>query len=77
MSTYETAEDYIRGEYGEELPIIRAILDRFKPQFRATEKRAEHDEILDRLTLQIVGYYTGCLTEEGAPRVGRRLRSGA
>lgn len=69
---YQSAGDYIRGEYGDELPIIRAILDRFKPRFLGMTSVEERDETLDKLAMQIVGYYTGCLTPSGLPRVGRR-----
>ena len=63
---YETTEDYIRGEYGEELPIVRAILERSKPRFLgAGGSREERDAVLDRLTMEIVGYYTGCLGPDG------------
>lgn len=59
---YQTAEDYVRGEYGEELPIIRSILTEYIPE----------DEVLDLLAMRIVGYYTGCLREDGSPRVSTR-----
>ena len=71
--SYETVDDYIRGEYGEELPIVRAILNRFKPRFLGITSIEERGATLDRLALEIVGYYTGCLSPGGAPR-GRRPR---
>lgn len=73
--TYQSSDDYIRSEYGEELPIIRTILDRFKPRFLGIASIEERDATLDKLALEIVGYYTGCLTPSGLPRVaGRGIR---
>lgn len=71
MRFYETAEDYIHGEYGGEVGIVVGILERLLP----SEMSAIGQERRNRVALEIAGYYTGCLGADGKWRRGRPVRS--
>lgn len=64
---YQTTEDYIEGEYGGAVEDVRAIIDRF-----LDEGDAGGVQDTEGLALDIAGYFTGCLTVDGSPRVKRR-----
>jgi hypothetical protein len=60
--SYASTEDYIRGEYGGELDSMRVVLHR-------------HGVWDDALLMDVVGYYTGCLDQNGKARVSRRTKA--
>lgn len=67
----QSTEDYIRGEYPESIEDARSIIDR---HLVCLDEGFELD--VDALALDIAGYFTGCLTVNGEPRVGRPKREG-
>jgi creatinine amidohydrolase/Fe(II)-dependent formamide hydrolase-like protein len=76
MSKYQSTEDYIRSEYRGAVEDALVIID----GHLGTKYMIEHVEraMREALALHIAGYFTGCLTVAGEPRVvrGRDSRRG-
>lgn len=82
MADYPNAQAYIEGEYGDALEDVKKILDRHLTQAAAmggtldapVMSSMHYTDDPDALALDIAGYFTGCLTVNGEPRVARRSR---
>lgn len=83
MAEYPDNESYIKGEYGEVFPVVEEMVRRhvtsggYTRNFK-TDTLEHHitlsDKAVEALVLDIVGYFTGCRTAIGDPRVKNTRR---